>query len=106
LIGIGLILAPLTVLFTDVQRLVRIILRIMFYLSPIIYGIADVPEKFRTLYSLNPFSGIIDLIRASFFPGEFAGWGPFITASVITLVVFTLGIFVFRSLERAALKEI
>ena len=106
LIGLGLILAPLTVLFTDLQRLVRIALRIMFYLSPIIYGITDVPEKFRTLYSLNPFSGIIDLIRASFFPDQFASWGPFITASAITLVVFALGIFVFRTVERAALKEI
>ncbi len=38
LVGLGLVLAPLTVLATDMQRVVRIVLRFMFYLSPVLYG--------------------------------------------------------------------
>ncbi len=43
LVGLGLLLAPITVLATDMQRVVRIVLRFMFYLSPVLYGTHAVP---------------------------------------------------------------
>ena len=45
LVGIGLTLAPLAVLYTDVKRLLRVVLRVLFYLSPIIYGVRDVQDR-------------------------------------------------------------
>ena len=44
LVGLGLLLAPVTVLATDMQRVVRIVLRFMFYLSPVLYGTHAVPR--------------------------------------------------------------
>ena len=46
LTGAGLILAPLATLYGDVQRLMRIVLRLLFYFSPILYGINDVATRF------------------------------------------------------------
>ena len=43
LLGIGLILAPLCVLVRDVERIVPIIMRVMFYASPILYSITNAP---------------------------------------------------------------
>ncbi|MFZ9702182.1 MAG: ABC transporter permease, partial [Candidatus Nanopelagicales bacterium] len=64
--GIGLILAPLTVLARDTSNLLRILLRMMFYLTPIIYGISDIPEKYQILSYFNPMTGIISMYRAGF----------------------------------------
>jgi ABC-2 type transport system permease protein len=110
LVGIGLLLAPLTVLYTDLRRLLRVALRVMFYLSPIIYGVRDVqanaPEWVQTLYVLNPMAGILDLYRAAFFPGFFAGWTEVVVAAVVSTLVFVLGVTVFVRLEGRVLKEI
>jgi len=45
LVGAGLALAPLAVLYGDVERLMRIVTRLLFYFSPVIYGVEDVRDK-------------------------------------------------------------
>jgi ABC-2 type transport system permease protein len=106
LTGIGLILAPVTVLFRDVERLVRVALRILFYLSPVLYGIRDVPHSVRPFAALNPLAGIFDLYRASFYPGQFAGWGAVGISAAWSLGLFAIGWAVFAKLENPVLKEI
>jgi len=112
LIGSGLLLAPLAVLYGDVERLMRIVLRLLFYFSPIIYGLNDVISGKRHLgflahfYILNPFAGILDLYRTAFFPEDFAGWTPVAVAAVISIGFLVAGIVVFRRLEGTVLKEI
>ena len=110
LTGAGLLLAPLAVLYGDVQRLMRIVMRLLFYFSPILYGVHDVQDRLggvaADLYVLNPLAGIFDLYRASFFPDQWAGWGAVVVSAVFSVVVFALGVVVFRRLEGAVLKEI
>ena len=54
LVGLGLVLAPITVLATDMQRVVRIVLRFLFYLSPVLYGTHAVPDPLRALLHPQP----------------------------------------------------
>ena len=114
LTGLALVLAPLAVLYSDVERLVRLSLRLLFYLSPVIYGVHDVRQRLdgqlggvvADVYVLNPFAGILDLYRTAFFPGEWSGWpalGVSVIAAVVTLAV---GSVVFRRFEGTVLKEI
>lgn len=106
LTGIGLMLAPITVLFRDVERLVRVALRILFYLSPVLYGINNVPRSVRPFATLNPLAGIFDLYRASFYPKQFAGWTAVGISAGWALAIFALGWAVFAKLENSVLKEI
>jgi ABC-2 type transport system permease protein len=103
--GIGLIVAPLVVFFRDLERAVKLLLRFLFYASPIIYGVTDLPPQLHTLAAFNPLSGIFSLYRAAFFPDQIE---PFTVAmaAVISVLVLVIGIFVFRRSERAVLKEI
>ena len=57
LTGIGLVLAPVAVMVPDLERLMRIFVRILFYLSPILYGMANVPHKLYPIFALNPLAG-------------------------------------------------
>ena len=109
LTGAGLMLATLAVLYGDIERLMRIIMRLMFYFSPVIYGVNDVTDRLGTigdLYLLNPLAGIFDLYRTAFFPDEWAGWGAVGIATAVSVVVFVAGVLVFRRLEGRVLKEI
>ncbi|MGW9112787.1 ABC transporter permease [Microbacterium sp. NPDC055683] len=105
LIGLGLIVAPLCVLYSDLERTTRLVLRALFYATPIIYSIDDLPGVFREVGAFNPLAGILTIYRAGFFPGE---WDPLavVVSAVMCVLFLGLGMVVFRRLERPLLKEL
>jgi ABC-2 type transport system permease protein len=103
--GLGLIVAPLVVFFRDLERAVKLILRLLFYASPIIYSATDVPGAIRGLTTFNPLSGIFSLYRAPIFPDELR-WHVVGAGAAVTVVILVVGLWVFARTERAVLKEI
>lgn len=105
LVGIGLLVAPLCVIWTDLERTTRLVLRALFYASPVIYGVSDLPGIFSELAAFNPLSGIFALYRVGFFPAQ---WDTLsvVMAAVISVGILALGIVTFRRLERTLLKEL
>lgn len=105
LVGLGLLVAPLCVMYVDLERTTALILRAMFYATPIIYNVTDLPGVAQTLGAFNPLAGIFMLYRMPFFPDQ---WNPFaLTVSVLMSAgILALGVWVFRALERPVLKEL
>ncbi len=64
-----LLLSTLMVFFRDIQQLANISLRILMYLSPVIYPVSFVPEKYQTLYLLNPIGCLFALLQWSLLGG-------------------------------------
>jgi ABC-2 type transport system permease protein len=107
LTGLGLLVASVTVLVRDLARVVRIILRMAFYATPILYSVKSINSQLvRDLYALNPLTGILDLYRASVFPAEMASMRTIGVSVVVTLLVLALGARVFAHLESPVLKEL
>ena len=105
IVGLSLIIAPLVVFFRDLERAVKLILRFLFYASPIIYAIGDLPEGLQFWASFNPLAGIISLYRAAFFP-ELLDLRAVAIATIMSLVFLGAGALVFRRMVRAVLKEV
>ncbi|GAB3408762.1 ABC transporter permease [Schumannella luteola] len=107
-VGIGLIVAPLVVFFRDLERAVRLILRLAFYASPIIFSLDDlrrVHPAFELIGSFNPLTGIMSLYRAGLFPKEL-DWFSIAISAGMTVVLLMIGLLVFRRCLPAVLKEI
>ncbi|MGL4177963.1 MAG: ABC transporter permease [Dermatophilaceae bacterium] len=105
-IGIGLLLAPATVIADDTIRVVRIALRMMFYGTPIIYSIDAAGEGWlQAILSLNPLTGVLELQRAGFFDEPLAVV-PLVVSCVVSVVLLVVGTVVFGRMERTVLKEI
>lgn len=105
LVGLGLILAPVTVIFTDMPRIVRILLRMGFYATPIIYGAHAAPPVLQNVLLLNPMAGILEMYRAGFFPEEL-NIPSIVSSGIITFLVLVAGTIIFKRMESAVLKEI
>lgn len=105
LVGLGLVLAPITVLATDMQRVVRIVLRFLFYLSPVLYGAHSVPDALRAVLVFNPLNGILSLYRGGLFERS-VSWLDVGVSAAMAVGLVALGFTVFARLERAVLKEI
>ncbi|MEW6053896.1 MAG: ABC transporter permease [Nitrospirota bacterium] len=55
-LGLGMFLAALIPYVRDIGQLLGYVLQGMFFLSPIIYSIESVPERFRIIFYFNPFT--------------------------------------------------
>lgn len=118
-VGMGLVLSTISVLITDLLPLVRIAMRVLFYLTPIIFvtSLTSIPLWLRIIFYLNPMTGILEFYRAGIFTDLEGKYGPvgammpmnttaIIFSLVIICITLTAGFAVFRRLERTVLKEI
>jgi ABC-2 type transport system permease protein len=109
LLGIGLIVAPLSVLVRDLDRVIPIIMRVMFYMSPVLYSVAvafkRLPPSLDWIYNVNPIVGPLVLARSAFFPQELH-WTYVWHSALISIALLAIGVFTFIRLERQVLKEI
>lgn len=104
-LGFGLLIAPLVVFFRDLERATKLVLRVLFYASPVIYGVSDLPAAVAPLAWLNPLSGIFSLFRAGFFPDQL-NWALVGVSAAMTAVILVIGMLVFRRSVGGVLKEL
>ncbi len=57
-VGIGLFFGVLNVFIRDIGQALNIILQFWFWLTPVVYMLSIIPEKYHWLLMLNPMTGI------------------------------------------------
>lgn len=62
-LGLSYVVAALQVVFGDTQHLLGVGLLVLFYLTPVFYRAADVPEQYRPIYRLNPIAPFVMAFR-------------------------------------------
>ena len=95
-LGVGLLLSPLAIFFTDVVELVSVVLMLVMYLTPVFYPIEIVPEKFRWVVQLNPVRVVLDTFRDPIYRGTLPSPFHLSVALTIALVALGVGVVAFR----------
>jgi ABC-2 type transport system permease protein len=105
--GAALLMSALATMFQDIDRILSSLLRVMFYLTPVIYPTGRIHNEIgQKLFVLDPLVGIFELHRKVFYP-DTEITGLMLTVSIGgSLLVFVVGWAVFMRLERAMLKEL
>jgi ABC-2 type transport system permease protein len=104
--GMALLVSSLNTVLRDVQRGIGIVLRMMFYLSPVLYPLQKLPVKWRAIEAINPLTGVLEMQRAIWFPTYWTGWQPVFNSIIGATVVLLAGFTVFARTERTVLKEL
>ena len=100
-LAMGIALSALNVRYRDVKYAVPFILQLWMFASPVAYSADLVPEKWRTIYELNPLTGVLEGFRwALLGQGGPPPLGPILVSTGITAVVLLLGLAYFRRVER------
>jgi lipopolysaccharide transport system permease protein len=98
-LGLGLLMAALTVRYRDFRYVVPFVVQLGLFVSPVAFTTSQVPERWRALYALNPMAGIIDGFRWSIVgaPLDFRTIGA---AVVFSIAMVMVGTWYFRRTER------
>lgn len=100
-IGLGLLLAALNVEYRDFRYVVPFIIQVGLFVSPIAFSSSNVPERWRTVYAINPLVGIIDGFRWSILGGRTPLEPyPVLMSAGVTLASLVFGVWYFRRMER------
>ena len=106
-IGACLIFAVVGTYLSDLGNILQFLIRLGFYLSPILYSIeGTIPERLTTLYMLgNPFAGLLESYKNVVIlgapPNEYALWG-----AAVACVIFLVGLWYFSRDEHKLVKAI
>ena len=98
--GLGLFLASVNAKFRDVRYILPFFIQILMYVTPVIYPISIIPQKYQLLFSLNPMSGVITFARSLFLDPGSLNWSGLGISAAVGIVLLILGIAYFRKTER------
>ncbi len=99
-LGAGLLLAPLAVFFHDIVELIGVILQIVLFLTPIMYPMAIVPERWHWIIRFNPVRSILEVFRDPIYYGKIPPASHLTVAALLAVALFALGAFAFSRTSR------
>jgi ABC-type polysaccharide/polyol phosphate export permease len=97
--GICLFMATLGLYFPDTSNIMGHLLRMWYFLSPGLYSISLVPERFVPIYRLNPFCGLMTSYRDIIMKGRMPATSDLLYVLTIGMVCFVAGFTVFKRYE-------
>jgi lipopolysaccharide transport system permease protein len=99
-LGLSLFTSAMNAKYRDVGHAIPFVIQIWMYLSPIVYPVSLVPERWRWIYGLNPMAGVIEGFRWALL-GRTAP-DPIVMAEslVVLVLVIIAGLVYFRQMER------
>lgn len=101
-LGMSLWLSQLTIYLPDVGHALPLILQVTLYLTPVIYPIALVPDRWRWFYDLNPMVGIVESARWAVLGAGNLPVYSLVASVCISTFVLVSGFFAFCFLEDAS----
>ncbi len=99
-VGVGLWLSALNVQYRDIRYAIPFIIQLWMFISPVIYPISIVNEKYQWLLAINPMGGLIKAYRASLLGHLPIDWPLLGISTTIILLTFFSGLYYFRRMER------
>jgi len=99
MIGVSYLLAPIGAYFRDIKDFVQLFSLAGVYLMPVFYLPTWVPELFKPLLYLNPFSYLIWCYQDALYFGRLEHPWAWVVTGTLSVMVFILGYRAFRKLK-------
>ncbi len=99
-LGVGLWLSALNVQYRDVKYVVPFLTQFWMYATPIAYPSSLLHEPWRTLFGLNPMTGVVEGFRWSLLGSKTYPGSMLIMSTAVALLMLVSGAYYFRRMER------
>ncbi len=97
--GLGTMLAAMNVKYRDFRYVIPFLIQILFFITPVIYPVSIIKYPWaQKIFLLNPMSGAIELLRSPV-SQSILNIQLVIFSSVISFVLFLVGLLYFRKTE-------
>ncbi|MCC5838541.1 MAG: ABC transporter permease [Opitutales bacterium] len=98
--GFGLLMASVTAKYRDLSFTMGFILQAWLYLTPVIYPLSSVPERWQWLAAINPMTAVVESCRAILLGESVLTAQMFAVSLGMTVFVLLAGILLFNRVQR------
>ena len=98
--GLAAFLAAVNARWRDVQHTMPFLIQVGMFVTPVIYPLGVVPERWQWILSVNPLAGLVAGFRGALLGRDMPPPGVLMTAFVTSAVVVVLGLWYFTRAER------
>lgn len=105
-LGSALFVSAITVYIRDMEYLLKIVTMALQFLTPVMYSIDIVPQRFMAIYVLNPMTPIIIAYRDILYYKEIPRLTTLLHAFLMGLGLLVIGFLVFGKLKRRFAEEL
>ncbi len=99
-VGVGLWFSALNVQYRDIRYVIPFLIQLWMFVSPVIYPVSLVPQNYQWVLALNPMGGVIRAYRASLLGHQPVDWLLLGISTGIIIMIFTIGMYYFRRMEK------
>lgn len=100
-LGVSLLGAAISVFLRDISFAIPLGMQLWMYATPVIYPLSMVPDRWRSLYFLNPMAGIIESYRQVVLHGQSPDFRYLSVAACGSLLLCAIAYAYFKRLEMA-----
>jgi lipopolysaccharide transport system permease protein len=98
--AVGVWLSALNVRYRDVRYTIPFLTQIWLFSTPIAYSSSIVPERWRTLYGLNPMAGVVEGFRWGLLGKKPPSIHMVMVSAGVVVLLLIAGLIYFRRTER------
>ena len=99
-LGFGVIISACTTKYRDLAMAVGFGTQLWMYATPIAYDISIIPEKYLSLYMLNPITPAVMAMRYAFLGTGYFSLKYYLISWIVTIIVLFIGIVLFSRIEK------
>jgi lipopolysaccharide transport system permease protein len=99
-LGAGLWLSALNVRYRDVGHTIPFLMQLWFFATPVVYPSSLLPERWRSLYGLNPMAGVVEGFRWAMLSGMPPPAGLLGASVITTAALLVSGLWYFSRMEQ------
>ncbi len=105
-LGVGIIISSLTTKYRDLKMLVGFGVQLWMYGTPVAYDIGIIPQKFMSVYMLNPMTPIINTFRTAFLGLGVFDLTHYLISWGVTIAILFLGLMLFNRVEKTFMDTV
>ena len=98
-LGVGLFLSALNVRYRDVPYVIPFVTQIWMYVSGVVFALTALPERWQWLLALNPMTAVINGFQWGVLASPAPDLGKTLVSVASMVVMFTVGLWFFRTSE-------
>jgi ABC-type polysaccharide/polyol phosphate export permease len=99
-LGLSLLLQTAAIFFADMIPVYEVFLTLWYFITPVLYPVDIIPQRYLTIFKLNPMYHIVRVVRAPLFEGIIPGWDTWVIAALSAVAMFIIGSLLFTSKSR------
>ena len=105
-VGLGLLISAATAKYRDLTYAMGFLVQLWMYMTPVVYPLSEVPDRFKILILLNPMTAVVESFRGAFL-GQSSLTPQVLLLSVsLTILLFIGGIIIFSRVEKTFMDTV